>query len=235
MSSKKRTACTAALYLCVALLGAITTPGFAFEAERASVETSNVESAAKVPAAPVSQLPAVATAATGSALKPQVTFAASTPIVQAVGTTGAAATAGVTASFGSLAAAVAAQPASVGEDEQIDCLATGIYYEAKGEPLTGQLAVAEVILNRAQSGRFPDSPCGVLKQRGQFSFVRGGELPQPNEGSKAWRTAVAVAHVAKQALWDSPAEGAMFFHARRLSPRWGKARVASVGNHIFYR
>ncbi|MBB3912171.1 cell wall hydrolase [Sphingomonas desiccabilis] len=232
MSSKKRTACTAALYLCVALLGAITTPGFAFEAERASVETVNVESAAKVPAAPVTQLASVATTAAPAAspLKPQtVTFAASTPIVQAVGT------ASVTATFGSLAAAVAAQPSNAGEDEQINCLATGIYYEAKGEPLSGQLAVAEVILNRTQSGRFPDTACGVLKQRGQFSFVRGGKLPEPNAGSTAWRTAVAVAHVAKRALWDSPADGALFFHARHLAPRWGKARVASVGNHIFYR
>lgn len=232
MSSKKRTACTAALYLCVALLGAITTPGFAFEAERASVEIVNVESAAKVPAAPVTQLATVATtvAPAASPLKPQtVTFAASTPIVQAVGT------ASVTATFGSLAAAVAAQPSNVGEDEQINCLATGIYYEAKGEPLSGQLAVAEVILNRTQSGRFPDTACGVLKQPGQFSFVRGGKLPEPNAGSSAWRTAVAVAHVAKRALWDSPADGALFFHARRLAPRWGKARVASVGNHVFYR
>ena len=232
MSSKKRTACTAALYLCVALLGAITTPGFAFEAERASVETVNVESAAKVPAAPVTQLATVATTAAPAAspLKPQtVTFAASTPIVQAVGT------ASVTATFGSLAAAVAAQPSNVGEDEQINCLATGIYYEAKGEPLSGQLAVAEVILDRTQSGRFPDTACGVLKQPGQFSFVRGGKLPEPNAGSSAWRTAVAVAHVAKRALWDSPADGALFFHARRLAPRWGKARVASVGNHVFYR
>ena len=232
MSSKKRTACTAALYLCVALLGAITTPGFAFEAERASVESVNVESAAKVPAAPVTQLASVATTAAPAAspLKPQtVTFAATTPIVQAVGT------ASITATFGSLAAAVAAQPSNVGEDEQINCLATGIYYEAKGEPLSGQLAVAEVILNRSQSGRFPDTACGVLKQPGQFSFVRGGKLPEPNAGSTAWRTAVAVAHVAKRALWDSPADGALFFHARHLAPRWGKARVASLGNHVFYR
>lgn len=75
----------------------------------------------------------------------------------------------------------------------------------------------------------------MLKQPGQFSFVRGGKLPEPNAGSSAWRTAVAVAHVAKRALWDSPADGALFFHARRLAPRWGKARVASVGNHVFYR
>jgi spore germination cell wall hydrolase CwlJ-like protein len=232
MSSKKRTACTAALYLCVALLGAITTPGFAFEAERASVESNNVESAAKVPAAPVIQIAPVATtatAATASALKPQTAAVTSTPIIQAVGT------AAVSPVFASLAAAVAAQPASVGEDEEINCLATGIYYEAKGEPLSGQLAVAEVILNRSQSGRFPGTSCGVLKQPGQFSFVRGGKLPEPNAGSTAWRTAVAVAHVAKRALWDSPAEGALFFHARRLAPRWGKARVASVGNHVFYR
>ncbi|MFV0624184.1 cell wall hydrolase [Sphingomonas sp. ac-8] len=233
MSSKKRTACTAALYFCVALLGAVTTPGFAFEAERASLESLNVAAAAKVPAAPVTQIASVAaTAAIVPALKPQpaaVVMAPSVPIVQPIGTAVAA------TSFASLAAAVAAQPDSVGEDEQINCLATGIYYEAKGEPLSGQLAVAEVILNRTQSGRFPATACGVIKQPGQFSFVRGGKLPEANEGSAAWRTAVAIAHVAKGALWDSPADGALFFHARRLSPRWGKARVASVGNHIFYR
>lgn len=136
--------------------------------------------------------------------------------------------------YSTLAAAVAAQPASV-DDDQLNCLAAGIYYESKGEPLEGQLAVAEVILNRASSGRFPSTVCGVLKQRGQFSFVRGGNIPQPPARAQAWKTAVAVAQVARADAWDSRVGEAMYFHARYVSPGWRRARIGSVGNHIFYR
>lgn len=138
------------------------------------------------------------------------------------------------ADYASLAAAVAAQPLAV-EDEELNCLAIGVYYESKGEPLEGQLAVAEVILNRTESGRFPRTVCGVLKQRGQFSFVRGGQLPQPSEGSRAWKTALAVAQVARGDMWDSKFSDALYFHARYVSPGWRRARVGSVGNHVFYR
>lgn len=136
--------------------------------------------------------------------------------------------------YATLAAAVAAQPLDVA-DSELNCLAAGVYHESKGEPLEGQLAVAEVILNRTQSGRFPDTVCGVLTQRGQFSFVRGGQIPQPREGSRAWKTALAVAKVARADSWDSRVDNALFFHARHVSPRWRLARVGSVGNHIFYR
>lgn len=138
------------------------------------------------------------------------------------------------ADYASLAAAVAAQPLAIDSDE-LNCLAAGVYYESKGEPLEGQLAVAEVILNRTTSGRFPRTVCGVLKQRGQFSFVRGGSIPQPPAGAKAWKTALAVAKVARADAWDSRVSKALFFHASRVSPGWRKARIGSVGNHIFYR
>lgn len=136
--------------------------------------------------------------------------------------------------YASLAAAVAAQPVEV-DDAELNCLAIGVYYESKGEPLEGQLAVAEVILNRAQSNRFPRTVCGVLTQRGQFSFVRRGRLVQPPEHSRAWKTALAVARVARDDRWDSRVSDALFFHARYVSPGWRRARVGSVGNHIFYR
>ncbi len=139
-----------------------------------------------------------------------------------------------TETHATLAAAVAAQDA-VAADPELNCLAIGVYYESKGEPLEGQLAVAEVILNRAKSGRFPASVCGVLTQRGQFSFVRGGRLPQPPASARAWKTALAVAQVARDDTWDSRVSNALFFHARYVSPGWRKARVGSVGNHIFYR
>lgn len=141
---------------------------------------------------------------------------------------------GADADYATLAAAVAAQPLEI-DDAELNCLAIGVYYESKGEPLEGQLAVAEVILNRAESGRFPRSVCGVLKQRGQFSFVRGGQLPQPPEGARAWKTALAVARVARGDMWDSKVSNALYFHARYVSPGWRRARVGSVGNHIFYR
>ncbi len=138
------------------------------------------------------------------------------------------------AEYSTLSAAVAAQDAPGAADRELNCLAVGVYYEAKSEPLAGQLAVAEVILNRTTSGRFPRSVCGVLTQRGQFSFVRSGKLPSPPANAQ-WRKAVAVAQVAQKNLWDSPVENALYFHARYVSPRWNRARVGAIGNHIFYR
>ena len=120
-------------------------------------------------------------------------------------------------------------------DEQAQCLASAIYWESKGEPLAGQLAVAEVIINRAASGRFAPTLCGVITQRSQFSFVRGGRIPAPPRTAAAWRTAVAIAHIALDDKADSPVSTALFFHANYVSPGWRLRRLASVGNHIFYR
>lgn len=120
-------------------------------------------------------------------------------------------------------------------DDEAECLAGAVYFEAKGEPLDGQLAVAQVIINRAGSGRFPKSLCSVVFQRGQFSFVRGGSFPYIARTGRAWREASAIARIAQQCLWDSSAAKALFFHARRVSPGWKLTRVAAVGNHIFYR
>lgn len=119
--------------------------------------------------------------------------------------------------------------------KQMNCLASAIYFEAKGETLAGQLAVGRVIVARAESGRFPDSYCGVVFQHAQFSFVRGGEIPAVNRDSQGWRNAVAIAEIADDGSWDSKAEGALFFHARYVSPRWHRTRVAAIDNHIFYR
>lgn len=122
------------------------------------------------------------------------------------------------------------------DDEQLECLAGAVYFESKGEPLEGQLAVAEVIINRANSGRYPSSWCGVVTQKSQFSFVRGGRIPSIPRGSPAWAKAVAIAQIAAKDLADSSASEAMFFHANYVSPSWrGLKRVARVGNHIFYR
>ena len=135
--------------------------------------------------------------------------------------------------FATLSAAVAAQDASAELDRETQCLAAGIYFESKSEPLAGQLAVADVIINRTKSGRFPKSICGVITQRGQFSFVRGGKIPTPAANAQ-WRRALAIAQVAQKDLFDSPAEDALYFHARYVKGM-NRARVTTVGNHIFYR
>ena len=137
--------------------------------------------------------------------------------------------------FSSLGDMVAAEDTAGSLTADQECLAGAIYFESRSESLEGQLAVAEVIRNRADSGRFPRSLCGVVRQPGQFSFVRGGRIPSVNRGSRDWREAVAIARIASADRWESNAPDALFFHATRVSPRWKLRRVATVGNHVFYR
>jgi hypothetical protein len=115
------------------------------------------------------------------------------------------------------------------------CLAGAVYFESKGESLSGQLAVARVVMARSKSGRFPTTLCGVVYQKSQFSFVRGGGMPPIATGSNNWRNAVAISKIALNNSWKSPVEGALFFHARHVSPGWRLTRLGSVDNHIFYR
>ena len=137
---------------------------------------------------------------------------------------------------GDLTSLVAQLRSSEPGSRELECLAVGIYFESKSEPLSGQLAVGEVIANRANSnGRFPSSYCGVLFQRSQFSFVRGHSLPSVPRASRQWQTAVAIAQIVDRDLKESAAPKALFFHARRVSPGWKLKRVASIGNHVFYR
>lgn len=136
----------------------------------------------------------------------------------------------------SLAELVSDHSAAATSDAEHDCLAGAVYFESKGEPLQGQLSVAEVVINRARSGRFPTSICGVVKQKGQFSFVRGGRIPAIARTSVAWRKAVAIAQIALDDLADGAAPRAMFFHATYVRPGWrGLTRIATIGNHVFYR
>jgi spore germination cell wall hydrolase CwlJ-like protein len=138
-------------------------------------------------------------------------------------------------SAGSLAELVAATPMPAAIDEELRCLAGAVYFESRSESLIGQLAVANVVINRAESGRFPSTLCGVVYQRSQFSFVRGGRMPAINTGGQQWRNAVAIAQIARDQSWANKAPGALFFHATHVSPGWNKTRIARIDNHIFYR
>lgn len=170
--------------------------------------------------------------AAGPAVHPAPAIDAGEVTAAEVTVAGASVAPGV--AFASLAAAVSAQVLPDVADDQLACLAGAVYFESKGEPLLGQLAVARVILNRIRSGRYPGSICGVVMQRSQFSFVRGGVMPSVPDGTQ-YRTALAIAEIALSDRWRDPSDGALSFHARRVSPGWAMTRVATIGNHIFYR
>jgi spore germination cell wall hydrolase CwlJ-like protein len=137
------------------------------------------------------------------------------------------------------AAWLASQPAPKG-DAQWECLTKALYFEARGESLKGQFAVAEVILNRADSPRFPGSVCGVVNQGGgggcQFSFICDGRKDVMRE-----RTAIDRAgRIARVMLDGAPralTQGATYFHSKGVRPGWAHRfpRTASIGAHLFYR
>ena len=122
-------------------------------------------------------------------------------------------------------------------DAEANCLATAVYFESMGEPLEGQLAVARVVLNRAASGRYPATWCGVVKQKAQFSFVRAGRFPRIDPGCQAWRKAQAIARIAMANAAASLPTDVLWYHADYVAPSWGRrlTKVEKIGAHIFYR
>ena len=219
MTILQRAATIAVMTFSLAGLLGNSAPGQATGIDRS---TTNLTALANLNALSPQNVPQIAPVAT--AVAPVETNAENTAVSPAVAEA---------EEFDTLAQAVAAQD-SAAADDALQCLAGAIYFESKGEPLTGQLAVAEVIINRAKSGRFPADVCAVVKQRGQFSFVRGGQIPTISAGA-AYRTAVAVAKVALASAWNSPAEKALYFNTADRRPSVRAVKVASIGNHVFYR
>ena len=136
-----------------------------------------------------------------------------------------------------LSSLVAMQGAGPALDEQGQCLATAVYFESMGESLEGQLAVAQVVINRANSGRYPTNWCAVVKQKAQFSFVRAGRFPRIDAGCEAWRKAQAIARIAAGKMAQVLPADVLWYHADYVAPSWGRrlARVDKIGAHIFYR
>ncbi|HEY0920470.1 cell wall hydrolase [Devosia sp.] len=127
--------------------------------------------------------------------------------------------------------------------KQRHCLATAIYFEARGEPERGQVAVAQVILNRVADPAYPDTICDVVYQnrdwrnRCQFSFACDGK-PEKITEKHAWAQAVEVARAVSLGRAEVTAlAGATHYHASYVSPRWAPRlkRLARIGQHIFYR
>ena len=116
------------------------------------------------------------------------------------------------------------------------CLASAIYFEARGESIEGQLAVAEVVLNRTRSGRYPTTICQVVRQPAQFSFVRRGVIPRADPNCDHWRRAIAIARIAESRAARLLPENVLWYHANYVAPSWGRrlARNRQIGAHIFY-
>jgi hypothetical protein len=121
--------------------------------------------------------------------------------------------------------------------DDANCIAVAVYHEARGESLEGQMAVAKVIMNRASSGKYPASWCGVVKQPWQFSFVRHGQFPSVDQTSDAWRKALGVTRLAVANAVQSVPTDCLWYHADYVAPSWGHnlTRVEKIGAHIFYR
>jgi len=136
--------------------------------------------------------------------------------------------------------AVLARVASVKGDANFQCLATAIYFEARGESLKGQVAVAEVVLNRVDSPQFPRTICGVVNQGGsggcQFSFTCDGRADRIREKG-AWDVAARIARVMIDGGARDLTDGATYFHTPKVRPSWARRfdLTATIGSHLFYR
>ena len=136
---------------------------------------------------------------------------------------------------------LSSQPAASG-GENWRCLTEALYFEARGESVKGQFAVAEVILNRVASRRFPNSVCGVVHQgtgkrfQCQFTYNCDGNKEIVNEKA-AWARVGKVARLMIDGAARQLTEGATHYHTKAVSPRWSRkfARTATIGMHYFYR
>lgn len=133
------------------------------------------------------------------------------------------------------AATLDALPRATG-DAQWQCLATAIYHESRGEPIAGQIGVAEVVLNRVDSRQYPNTVCGVTNQGCQFSYTCDGRSDAMASAGPRQR-AEKLARLLLDGRPRTVTDGATHFHATYVSPSWSRTftRTASIGNHRFYR
>jgi spore germination cell wall hydrolase CwlJ-like protein len=128
-------------------------------------------------------------------------------------------------------------------ERELKCLAQNIYYEAGYEPFEGKVAVAQVTLNRMESGKWPDDVCGVIFQKSviydkvicQFSWYCENAGVRKPVNPAAYQESMAVAKkVLLEGFRLDGLKDAVYYHADYVSPRWGKEKIATIGRHIFY-
>jgi len=149
-----------------------------------------------------------------------------------------------------LSLAGASMPAAANSNDQaqmtandaLRCMALNIYFEARGEPFLGKIAVGHVVLNRIAHSRYPSNACDVIRQGGerrrhrcQFSWWCDGRSDKPRNEA-AWREAIFVAMLIYRGATKDPTGGALWYHADTVDPRWSRhmLRYAKIGRHIFY-
>lgn len=138
-------------------------------------------------------------------------------------------------------AQLAETDAAAGKGRELDCLTQAVYFEARGESVRGQAAVATVIMNRVKNPHFPKTVCGVVYQGAshhgcQFSFACDGSVERVADWD-AWEQARKVAARALSGVVLRDVGSATHFHTTAVDPEWGSRmlRVAQVGLHVFYR
>ena len=116
----------------------------------------------------------------------------------------------------------------------IVCLAKNIYHEARGEPLHGQVAVAQVTINRLRAGNYGNSICAVVYKPKQFSWT---QTKHKIVDSKAWESSVIVSRAILTNSLPVSKFSALYFHTRQVNPTWNKHKQIEkvIGNHIFYK
>lgn len=125
--------------------------------------------------------------------------------------------------------------------EELECLAKNVYFEARGEPEAGRVAVAHVTLNRVGANSFPDTICGVVRQGGrqppcQFEWYCNDKSNRPAD-AVAWLDAQAIAYRVLTGAEEDPTDGALYFHNVALKPGWAALRTGTtiIGRHVFFR
>lgn len=116
-------------------------------------------------------------------------------------------------------------------ERQVECLAKNIYFEARGEPRKGQLAVAHVTLNRTKSDHYPNDVCSVVYQKKQFSWT--ADKPKVRNW-EVYANLKQVAYSVLQGETSDPTRGALNFHNASVNPGWKKKVRVKIGGHIFY-
>jgi spore germination cell wall hydrolase CwlJ-like protein len=129
-------------------------------------------------------------------------------------------------------------------NKQLDCLAKNIYYEAGGEPFEGKVAVAQVTINRAESGQFPNDICKVVYQKNivyekvlcQFSwYCENASAMKPRNAAMFKESEMVARQVLLENFRLPSLKYALYFHATHINPKWNREKVAQIGGHVFYK
>lgn len=129
-------------------------------------------------------------------------------------------------------------------NKQLECLARNIYHEAGGEPFEGKVAVAQVTINRAESGQFPNDICKVVYQKNivyekvlcQFSwYCQNATMTKPKNMAVFRESELVARQVLLENFRLPSLKNALYFHATHINPKWNRERVATIGGHVFYK